>query len=121
MKRILGALVLASFAPALPAADDAVNRKTWAASPEAYFTSEERTAWKRVGTDQEAREFVARSLADRGTEFEPMLRGRIAVADKYFSSGKEAGVRDPAREGHHPVRSPLRGWARKMDARTWDR
>ncbi|MFN2634022.1 MAG: hypothetical protein ABR610_11450 [Thermoanaerobaculia bacterium] len=120
MKRILGALVLASFAPALPAADDAVNRKTWAASPEAYFTSEERTAWKSVGTDQEAREFVARSLADRGTEFEPMRPERIAVADKYFSSGRSGGPRPCAGRssscsGHPP------GRARKMDARTWDR
>ncbi|MEP6768105.1 MAG: hypothetical protein ABJC61_05510 [Acidobacteriota bacterium] len=55
MKRLLGALVLASFASLLAAAEEGPNRKTWAASPEAYFlTSEERAAWKNVGTDEQA-------------------------------------------------------------------
>lgn len=92
MKRLLGALVVASFASVLAAADEAPSRKTWAASPEAYFlTTEERAAWKNVGTDEQAREFVARYMADRGADFEPMLRERIGVADKYFSSGKKRG------------------------------
>ncbi len=90
MKRILAALVLASFALALAAADPAP--KTWAASPEAYFlTSEERTAWRSVATDEQARGFVARYRAERSADFERMLRERIGVADKYFSSGKKRG------------------------------
>ena len=89
MRRTLGALALASFASAFAAADDAPNRKTWEASPEAYFlTSEERAAWKNVGTDAQARDFVGRYMAERGPDFEPMLRERIAVADKYFSPGR---------------------------------
>ncbi|MEO8191745.1 MAG: GWxTD domain-containing protein [Acidobacteriota bacterium] len=92
MKKILVALAFFSAALLLSAANAPVNRKTWAASPDAYFlTAEERVAWKKVATDDQAREFVGKYLAERGDGFEPMLRERIAVADKYFSAGKSRG------------------------------
>lgn len=92
MKKIITTLGFCSLASMLLAAGAPVNRKTWAAAPEAYFlTAEERAAWKKVANDDEARQFVARYLAERGDAFEPMLRERIAIADKYFAAGKTRG------------------------------
>ena len=92
MKKVLEALAVFSLASMLAADDASVNRKTWAASPDAYFlTAEERAAWKQVATDEQAREFVARFLAERPDDFEATLRERVAIADKYFSAGKRRG------------------------------
>jgi GWxTD domain-containing protein len=66
--------------------------RAWDKSPEAYFlTSEERAQWKRIQAAADAEKFVAEYLARRGPDFPAMLKERIAVADKYFSSGKIKG------------------------------
>jgi len=77
---------------ALPADRLSTKYRSWDKSPEAYFlTSEERAQWKRVQADADAEKFVADYLARRGPDFPAMLKERIAVADKYFSSGKIKG------------------------------
>jgi len=66
--------------------------KTWDKSPEAYFlTSSERDQWKKVKTDADAQNFILDYKAKRGADFDKMLADRIAIADKYFSSGETKG------------------------------
>jgi GWxTD domain-containing protein len=66
--------------------------KDWAKSPEAYFlTAEEKTQWKNVKDDGQAREFVERYYARRAPDLPQILKERIGVADKYFSAGKVKG------------------------------
>ncbi|MGH9443560.1 MAG: GWxTD domain-containing protein, partial [Thermoanaerobaculia bacterium] len=66
--------------------------KNWDKSPEAYFlTKAERAQWKQVKTDADAQNFILDYKAKRGPEFPKMLEDRIAVADKYFSSGETKG------------------------------
>jgi GWxTD domain-containing protein len=66
--------------------------KDWAKSPEAYFlTAEEKTQWKNVKDDGQAKEFVERYYARRAPDLPQVLKERIGVADKYFSAGKVKG------------------------------
>ena len=66
--------------------------RAWDKSPDAYFlTSDERAAWKKVKTDEDAAKFVADYFERRDPELPKVLLERIAVADKYFSSGKTKG------------------------------
>ena len=79
-------------AASLPADRLSTKYRSWDRSPEAYFlTSEERAQWKRIQVDADAEKFVADYLARRGPDFPAMLKERVAVADKYFSSGKIKG------------------------------
>jgi GWxTD domain-containing protein len=66
--------------------------KSWDRSPEAYFlTNAERIQWKQVKTDADAQNFILDYKAKRGADFEKTLSERIAIADKYFSSGETKG------------------------------
>ena len=66
--------------------------RSWDKSPEAYFlTAEERAGWKNVKTDEQAEKFVTDYFAARDLLLPSILKERIAVADKYFSSGKVKG------------------------------
>jgi GWxTD domain-containing protein len=66
--------------------------KDWPKSPEAYFlTAEEKTQWKNVKDDGQAKEFVERYYARRASDLPQVLKERIGVADKYFSAGKVKG------------------------------
>ena len=66
--------------------------KDWPNSPEAYFlTAEEKTQWKNVKDDGQAKAFVERYYARRASDLPQVLKERIGVADKYFSAGKVKG------------------------------
>lgn len=66
--------------------------KDWPKSPEAYFlTAEEKTQWKNVKDDGQAKEFVERYFGRRDPGLPQVLKERIGVADKYFSAGKVKG------------------------------
>lgn len=66
--------------------------RSWDKSPDAYFlTADDRAAWKKVKTDEEAAKFVADYFERRDPELHKVLQERVAVADKYFSSGKVKG------------------------------
>ena len=93
MKRTTILLVLAlAAAPAAFAAGLSKQYKNWDKTPEAYFlTNPERDQWKKVKTDQEAQNFILDYKTKRGPDFEKMLTERMAVADKYFSSGETKG------------------------------
>lgn len=66
--------------------------RNWEKSPEAYFlTNAERAQWKQVKTDADAQNFILDYKAKRGPDFEKTLADRVAVADKYFSSGETKG------------------------------
>lgn len=92
MKRTAILLALVMAAPAAFAAGLSKQYKNWDRSPEAYFlTNAERAEWKKVKTDAEAQNFILDYKARRGPEFEKMLKDRVAVADKYFTSGETKG------------------------------
>src|SRR5437773_11909332 len=87
----LAALLVMLAAP-LSAESLSKKYRFWDKSPEAYFlTTDERAQWKKVKVDADAEKFVADYLARRGPDFPAMLKERVAVADKYFSSGKTKG------------------------------
>src|SRR5690348_16238085 len=86
--------LVASLLAAGPLAAAGLSKKykSWDKSPEAYFlTGAEKAQWKQVKTDAEAQSFVLDYKAKRGPDFEKMLSDRVAVADKYFSSGETRG------------------------------
>ena len=93
MKKTIIALVLILSAASLVFGSGLSKKyKTWDKSPESYFlTTSERDQWKKVKTDAEAQNFVLDYKAKRGPDFEKMLAERIAIADKYFSSGETKG------------------------------
>ena len=93
MKGTIFALVLVlSAAPDVFGAGLSKKYKNWERSPEAYFlTNAERDQWKKVRTDADAQNFILDYKARRGPDFEKMLAERVAVADKYFSSGETKG------------------------------
>ncbi len=92
MKKTLASLALLFAASAVFGDGLSKKYKTWDKSPEAYFlTNGERVRWKRVRTDADAQNFVLDYKARRGPDFEKMLADRIAIADKYFSSGETKG------------------------------
>jgi GWxTD domain-containing protein len=87
----LGILALLA-ASSLTAGGLSPQFKDWAKSPEAYFlTAEEKTQWKNIKDDGQAREFVERYYARRSPDLTQVLKERIGVADKYFSAGKVKG------------------------------
>ncbi len=93
MKRtaILLALVMAAGSTAL-AAGLSKQYKNWDRTPEAYFlTNAERAEWNKVQTDSDAQNFILDYKTKRGPDFAKMLNERVAVADKYFSSGETKG------------------------------
>lgn len=91
----LAALLVMLAAP-LSAGSLSKKYRSWEKSPEAYFlTTDERAQWKKVQADADAEKFVADYLARRGPDFPALLKDRIAVADKYFSSGKTKGSETP--------------------------
>jgi GWxTD domain-containing protein len=66
--------------------------KKWDATPESYFmTKGERLVWKNVRTDADAEKFIEAYKVKRGPDFEKTLAERVAVADKYFTSGSTKG------------------------------
>ena len=93
MKRTAVLLALAvAAAPAAFAGGLSKQYKNWDRSPEAYFlTGAERSEWKKVKTDADAQNFILDYKSKRGPDFEKMLKERVAVADKYFSSGETKG------------------------------
>jgi GWxTD domain-containing protein len=92
MKKSTVSLAFLLAASAAFAAGLSKKNKNWEKSPEAYFlTSSEREQWKKVKTDADAQNFILDYKARRGPDFEKMLNDRIAVADKYFSSGETKG------------------------------
>ena len=93
MKRTAILLVLAlAAAPAAFSASLSKQYKNWDKTPEAYFlTNAEREQWKKVKTDQDAQNFILDYKTKRGPDFEKVLGERMAVADKYFSSGETKG------------------------------
>ena len=93
MKRNSGLVILAVLAASrLTAGGLSPQFKDWPKSPEAYFlTSEEKTQWKTVKDDGQAKEFVERYYARRAPDLPQILKERIGVADKYFSAGKVKG------------------------------
>ncbi len=92
MKKTVVSLALLLAASVVFADGLSKKYKVWDRSPEAYFlTSSEREQWKKVRTDADAQNFILDYKARRGPDFEKMLADRIAVADKYFSSGETKG------------------------------
>lgn len=92
MKKTVASLALLLAASFVFADGLSKKNKTWDKSPEAYFlTNGERARWKQVRTDADAQNFVLDYKARRGPDFEKMLADRIAIADKYFSSGETKG------------------------------
>lgn len=92
MKRTLALLASALLVSPLLGAGLSAKYKSWDRSPESYFmTRAERDQWKTLRTDDAAEKFIAEYKARRGPDWEKMLAGRIAAADKYFSSGKTRG------------------------------
>jgi GWxTD domain-containing protein len=93
MKRTAILLALVMAAPAAFAGGGLSKQyKNWDRTPEAYFlTNGERAEWKKVKTDAEAQNFILDYKNKRGPEFEKMLKDRVAVADKYFTSGETKG------------------------------
>ncbi len=91
-KSIFAVLLTVSVISVASASGLSKKYKSWDKSPEAYFlTDAERVEWKKVKTDAEAQSFVLDYKAKRGPDFEKMLSDRVAIADKYFSSGETKG------------------------------
>ena len=91
-RRFFVLALLLSMPLAVAAAGLSEKYRSWEKSPESYFlTNDERAAWKKVKTDEEAAKFVADHFERRDPELPKVLQERIAVADKYFSAGKLKG------------------------------
>jgi GWxTD domain-containing protein len=72
------------------AADEVMK---WNKSPEAYFmTPEERTAWGKVASPEDARKFIDDYFRKRGDAFTKEIRTRIDIADKEFRLDKTPGA-----------------------------
>ena len=70
-------------------ADDMMK---WNKTPEAYYmTSEEKAAWKRVASPEQAQKFVDEFRQKRGEQFLKDVRTRIDIADKQFKLDKTIG------------------------------
>jgi len=92
MKRTALLLALVMAAPAAFGAGLSKQYKNWDSTPEAYFlTNAERAEWKKLKTDAEAQNFILDYKNKRGPDFDKMLKERVAVADKYFTSGETKG------------------------------
>jgi GWxTD domain-containing protein len=65
----------------------------WDKSPEAYFlTPQEQSDWTHLAADTRRRLFIGDYFARRGPHFRSMLEERVAIANKYFSSGAIKGA-----------------------------
>ncbi|MGH9442906.1 MAG: GWxTD domain-containing protein [Thermoanaerobaculia bacterium] len=92
MKKVAVSLVFVLATSSALAGGLSKKYKSWEKSPEAYFlTKSERAEWKQVKTDADAQNFILDYKAKRGPGFEKLLNERIAIADKYFSSGETKG------------------------------
>ena len=93
MKSVLRALGVVVVACPLAFAGGLSKRyKNWDKTPEAYFlTNAEKAQWRQVGTDADAQSFILDYKGRRGPDFDKMLSERVAVADRYFSSGERKG------------------------------
>jgi len=70
----------------------AENFKDWIRSPEAYYaTPEERQAWARIGTAQDAEKFKQAYWMKRGEAFQRDVQRRIEFAESKFSLGDLRG------------------------------
>lgn len=68
------------------------NFRDWIRSPEAYFaTPEERQAWAKIGTAQDAEKFKQAYWVTRGDAFQRDVQRRIEFAESKFSIGKLRG------------------------------
>lgn len=66
----------------------------WASSPEAFFmTKAERAEWSAIKTDAAAETFVQQFIARRDPGFEEEVAKRVAVANKFLTTGKTPGSR----------------------------
>jgi GWxTD domain-containing protein len=89
--RTIAVVVALLFATAASAADDLLK---WNKSPEAYYmTAEERAAWKKVATEEQARAFIEEYFRKRGEQFRKDVRTRIDLADQQFRLDKIPGSR----------------------------
>lgn len=71
------------------AADDPLQ---WHKTPEAYFmTTEEKAAWKKVASPEDAQKFIAEFRGKRGEQFQKDVRTLIDKADNQFKLDKTAG------------------------------
>lgn len=92
VSRLLSFPLLAALSFGPCAAAGLSKYKSWAASPEAYFlTQDERAKWGRVTSDEEAEKFIAAYKAARGKGFEAAIQSRIAYADANFKLGRKRG------------------------------
>jgi GWxTD domain-containing protein len=91
--RWIGLLVAATMCiPAAWAAQKARDFREWINSPEAYYaTAEEREAWKKVVTKEQADAFVAEYWHKRGPQFKKDVETRIEFADQHFSLPNKPG------------------------------
>jgi GWxTD domain-containing protein len=102
MKRFRSSLVLAFLLlAALPATAELVKYKDWNKSPEYMYltTDDDKSAWKKVTTDEQAEKFVALFWARRNpdlknpaNEFRQIFEARVAKADELFALGKKRGA-----------------------------
>jgi GWxTD domain-containing protein len=87
-------LVLFVAAPFAAAAPKAKDWRDWINSAEAYYlTPEEREAWKRVNSSEQADAFIAEFYHRRGEAFQKDLLTRVEFADKQFGLGDVRGSR----------------------------
>src|SRR6266571_6003589 len=86
-------LAVAGLAIAALATAQLTKYKDWPKSPEAYFlTPEERQEWAKVGSDNDAEQFIAAYWAKRGGErFKAEIARRIAAADEQFKMRRQKG------------------------------
>lgn len=64
----------------------------WINSPEAYFaTAEEREAWKKVATKEQADAFIAEYWHKRGPQFKKEVETKIEFADQHFALPDKRG------------------------------
>ena len=91
MKKI--SLFLCLLALAAVSSAELAKYKDWPKSPEADFlTSEERSEWSAVASDEAAEKFIASYWAKRGGQrFKDEIARRIAAADEQFRSTRQKG------------------------------
>ena len=87
-------LILSAAAPFAAAASKPKDSRDWINSAEAYYLlPEEREAWKKVVTSEQADAFIAEFYHRRGEAFQKDLLTRVEFADKQFGLGDNRGSR----------------------------
>ena len=91
MKRI--SIFLSLLALVAVSSAELAKYKDWVKSPEAYFlTSEERSEWSAVSSDEAAEKFITSYWAKRGGQrFKDEIARRITAADEQFRSTRQKG------------------------------